>query len=414
MDRPLDAEHLRRQALTRRTAAGSALCVGAAALLFGPALLRPSVARAQVRIAIADRGPVDSVITASGTVVPEVEQAVSSPVDARVLRILKRPGAHVAQGEAILELDQGASVLALDTLEQQIALKGNQQDRARLALQATLDQVRGRLEIKRLQLASLRSQLQRTRALFASGLVSEEARTQAELAEAQASIELQQIESERKHAEAAARAEVSGLALEMATVRRQRDEARRQVELGTTRATRDGVLTWTVAEEGVLVRRGDVIARVADLGGFKVDATFSDIHARRLRVGQAATVRVGEDVLTATVGHVDPAVHDGVMSASLSLDERASPLLRPNLRVDVFVATERHADAVRLPRGPGLPGTGSGDVFVVRGDRALRTRVQVGMIGSDRCELLDGVAPGDAVIVSDTTSFDNAKEIRIR
>jgi HlyD family secretion protein len=73
---------------------------------------------------------------------------------------------------------------------------------------------------------------------------------------------------------------VAGLALELGTLLRERDEAQRQVELGTARADRTGVVTWAVAEEGAVVRRGDVLARVADLRSFRVETTHSDVHAR--------------------------------------------------------------------------------------------------------------------------------------
>ena len=49
-----------------------------------------------------------------------------------------------------------------------------------------------------------------------------------------------------------------------------RSEERRRragtLDLATPRADRDGVLTWALTEEGVAIKKGDVIARVADLG----------------------------------------------------------------------------------------------------------------------------------------------------
>ena len=59
-------------------------------------------------------GPVEAVIMASGTVAPEIERVLSSPLDARVLRMLERPGAHLKRGDPVVELDTSESVLALE------------------------------------------------------------------------------------------------------------------------------------------------------------------------------------------------------------------------------------------------------------------------------------------------------------
>src|SRR5919201_674557 len=103
MDRPLALDYVRGRRRRRAMGAAAAFSVSGAALLWGPGLLRPTVERQRIRIARVDSGPIEAVVTASGTVVPEVEQVLSSPVDARVLRILKRPGDRVEPDEPILE-----------------------------------------------------------------------------------------------------------------------------------------------------------------------------------------------------------------------------------------------------------------------------------------------------------------------
>ena len=92
MDRPLDPEFQKGQRRKRVALAGSALSVTAFLVAGLPGLLRPSVSRNRIRTARAEMGPVEASITASGIVQPEREAVLSSPVDARVVRILKQPG----------------------------------------------------------------------------------------------------------------------------------------------------------------------------------------------------------------------------------------------------------------------------------------------------------------------------------
>src|SRR5262249_31955655 len=127
MDREIDASHRRKQLLRRTLLIAGVVGVIAAVFVWGPRLLQASVARTQIRTARVDSGPIEAQITATGKVVPEFEQVLSSPVNARVLKILKREGDILSKGEPIIELDLNESRLAIEKINQQIELKQNQQ-----------------------------------------------------------------------------------------------------------------------------------------------------------------------------------------------------------------------------------------------------------------------------------------------
>lgn len=414
MDRPIDEDVQRRRTVRRAGTAGAVLALLAGALVWLPGLVRPSISRASVRTAVADAGPIEAVITATGTVVPEVEQVVSSPVDARVLRILKRTGARLEKGDPLVTLDISETQLAVDTLGQDLAIKQNQQARTRLSLEKSLIDLNGQVEVKTLQLASLRSQLARDRQLTADGLLSQELLKKSELAVSQAQIELTQLEGSRENARIANRTEVEGLGLEMSKLHQEQREARRLLDLATPRADRAGVLTWALTQEGVAIRKGDVIARLADLGSFRVEATVSDVHAGRLAAGLPVTVKVNDDTLEGTVAAVLPTIQNGAMTLQVALKDPSSALLRSNLRVDVGIVTASKPRVVRIRRGPFASGEGVQQVFVIRGDRAVRTPVELGLSSFDQFEVVRGLVPGDEAIISDMNDYTRLKEVRIR
>jgi HlyD family secretion protein len=415
MDRAIDIG-VRRRRIGRRAAllALAALAVAALPVLL-TRLLRPSVARASVRTAFVESGPVSATLTATGTVLPEVEQVISSPVDARVLRIRKRAGDVLSPGEGIIDLDLSASRLAVQKLDQDLAIKQNQQDKTRLDLEAQLQDLRGQREVKVLELEAQRTRTGRDRDLHGRGFLSRDELSQTELAEARVAAELRKIDTEIDHARKATRTQVQGLDLERASVVRERDEARRVLDLATTRADRKGVLTWTVTEEGAAVKKGDVIARLADLSSFRVEATVSDIHAQRLSAGASVIVQVNEsDRLDGVIASIQPAVKDGAMTFAVRLAQPGSPLLRANMRVDVLVVTGRKARALRVLRGPFADGEGSRQVFVVRGDRAVRTAARMGMASATHLEVLGGLEGGDEVIISDMSDHLGQAELLLR
>ena len=415
MDRPLDPVFVQQRRRRRSLGAAAGVSLAGLALFWGPALIRPTVSRDRIRTARVDHGPIEAVITASGTVQPEVEQVIASPLDARVLRILKRAGDTVAPGEPIVELDLSTAEVALAKLDQDLALKRNQQERTRLGLQGKLADLQARWDVKKLQLESARSQLRRHRELSAQGLLAQETLQQSELAEAQAAVELRQLEGERGSAQETARAELAGAALEAAQLEREREESRRQLRLATTRADRQGVVTWTVTEEGAAARKGDVVARLADLGSFRVEATVSDIHAQRLAPGLPASVRITEgQVLEGTVAAVRPAIANGVLSFAVALRDKSSALLRSNLRVDVMVVVGRKDEVLRVKRGPFASGEGLQNVFVVKGSRAVRTPVRLGLSSYDEFEVVSGLREGDEAVVSDMSAYLHVGEVRIQ
>ena len=174
------------------------------------------------------------------------------------------------------------------------------------------------------------------------------------------------------------------------------------------------MVTWLLSQEGALVRRGDVIARIADLSSFRIDATVSDIHSGRIRAGGAVNVVVGNATLDGTISDVQPSVDNNVIRFTVALAEPAHASLRPNMRVDVQVVTDRRPRTLKVLQGPYLTGDNRADVFVIRGNRAIRTPVQFGIRGADEVEVLSGLIEGDEIILSDMRAYMTVEQLEVR
>jgi HlyD family secretion protein len=414
MDRAIDPAVLSTRRRRRLALVAGACALVLLAFTYGPGLLRPGVARTRLRIETVDRGPVEATLSANGTVMPELEELVASPVDARVTRIFKRAGDPLATGDAILELDLSEPRLTCERLARAVAIKRNQQLRARLDSRSQLADLDAATEAKRLEVQALRARLAQQAELAQLGLVSSDAHREAQLNEAKAALELERLIGARAIAQEAARVQIDGLELELATLDAERREARRVLELGATRAVRPSVVTWAVTETGALVRRGEPLARLSDLASFRIEATTSASHARLLHAGLDALVRLGALDLRGQVSGVEPTVRDGVLHFWIRLAQPSHPALRPSLKADVSVVTERRTQAVRIARGPFLTGRAAQDVFLVRAGRAIRTPIALGLIGQDTVEIQSGAQPGDALIVSDMTSYLHARELTLQ
>lgn len=413
MDRPLDPEVQRLDRRRRVLQIALPLVIVTLLIVWLPGWMRPSIPRARLRTAPVTTGPIEAAIMATGTVVPEVERVLSSPLDARVLRILVRPGAQLEVGTPVVELDISESVLALEKVVKDLKVKENQQAQSRLTLEKSLVDLVGKIDVKTLDLQAAQSRLESNQQLFKDSLLSRETLRQSELSVKQTQIELAQLRGERENAERANAVQLEGLSLERGSLDKEAAQARRQLDLSTTKSDRKGVLTWVLSQEGALVRRGDVIARIADLSSFRVEGSVSDVHAGRLRPGMPAVVRINEQALDGTVSEVFPTVENGVIRFTVALARASDPSLRPSLRADVLVITDRKPRALRVKRGP-FADTLVSQVFVVRGDRAFRVAVKLGLSGMDDVEVVSGLAEGDEVIISDMRDYAHLSEITIK
>ena len=378
-----------------------------------PGWIRPSINRSRIRIATVTAGPLDAVVAASGTVVPAVERVLSSPVDARLLRVLKRPGEAVRLGDPVAELDLGETRLAFDTIVTNGRLSDNAQAQARLALATSLADLDGRIERQTLDRQMLVEKADSSERLFKDGLVSQQALRESQLAVKQAELQLAQLRRDRDNATRAADLQGEQLTLQRDALARQADQARRQLELGTTRSDRDGVVTWVLSQEGSLVRRGEVVARIADLSTFRIDATIADLHATRIKAGAPVSVTVTGGTINGTISDVQPTVDAGTVRFSVALEQPAHPELRANLRVDVLVITDHRPRAVKVKQATFPDIGGIPHAFVVQDGRAYRRPVTLGLRSFDEVEIT-GVAEGDEIVVSDMRDYAHLKEIDIQ
>lgn len=414
MDRPLDKQtrqrRIRRRALTALAlAAGVTLLV---TLLTG--WIRPSVRRADLRVARVERGPVEATLTASGVVLPAYERVIVSPVDSRVARILRKAGDAVAAGDEIVRLDRAEPEAEVRSLEDQLEMKRNARELARLKLENALTDLRGRSEVKALDRKTLEFEAARNTQLLEMGAISQDAARAVQTRLQSAEIELKQLAESMDQARRDLEIQLHGLDLEMSILRRARDESAARLTRATATADRAGVVTWVVPVEGVSVARGAELARIADLAAYRVEATLSDVHAGRIARGQAVHVRVGDHFIAGRLVNIRPTVENGIITIEVSLDDPAYRDLRPQLRVDAYLVTDHRDSALQLKNGTPLLVDGRAAFFVLAGGRAVRRPVELGLRGFEVTEVLNGLNEGDEVIISDMSTYHDAREVRVR
>lgn len=374
-----------------------------------------SITSSDIRIATAEIGDVENTLTASGEVQPDFEAVITSSITAVIQQIYLDAGANVKTGDKILELDKEFTQLNLEKLKDELELKKNAIVKLRWELEKSFYDLKINDSIKVLKINSLQADIENAKRLFKAGGGTRENIDQAEQYLRIAQLEKRQLENDIRIKQQTMRADIRESEIDAQIKEKDLQELQRKLQQANIIATRTGVLTYVNKNIGSKVAEGEILARLADLGGFKIMGSISDNYAPQIRVGMPAIVRINETQIRGLLTNILPSVQNNIVNFDVQLDDKAHKLLRPKMKVEVYLVTEARPKTIRLSNGAGFNGAPVQDVFVLRTDgKAERRTVKVGLINFDFVEITEGIKAGERVIVSDMTKFKNASELEIK
>ncbi len=416
MDKEISRQEITKNRNKRWWYIGIILLVLAGAVWLVRGALGNSVKRSDIRIAVAETGDIENTLNASGEVQPEFEQIVISPISAVLQQVFFNTGATVKSGDKILELDKALTQMELDKQKDELDLKRNGIVKTRLELDKSFYDIKIQDSIKACRITSLKADLESAKRLFKAGGGTRESIEQAETNLQVAQLEKRQLENDIRTRQAVMQTSIRETEITASIQEkglREMDHKLRQAEIVATRA---GVLTFVNTSLGAKVTEGEILARIADLGSFKILGSISDNYATQLQVGMPVIARINETNVRGVLLNVRPAVNNNVISFDVALQDKTwNDLLRPKMKVELYLVTESHRNIVRVPNGPAFKGTQVQDIFVLRADgKAERRTVKTGLSSFDFIEILEGIRPGDSVIISDMTTFRHAETIEIK
>lgn len=378
------------------------------------AFLIPTVKKSEITTALVEKGNIENTLNATGEVLPEFEEVLTSPVNASIRNVLLDAGAKITKGQSILTLDKSATQTEYEKQKFQLESKQNEINKLKLDLGKSFYDIKSNNDIKQLRIGSLSDAVENAKRLYNAGGGTRESIEQAELNLKVAQLEKQQLENEIRNKQQTMQLEIRESEIAASIQMNDLKELGRKLQLADIVATRDGVVTWVNKNIGATVRDGESLARIADLGSFKVTGSISDNYLSQLQSNMPAIIRLNDTLLRGHIATVYPSIQNNIVNFDVQLDDRHCRQLRPNMKVDVFLVTATHNQVLRVANGAAFKGASPQDIFVVSDGKATRRSVHTGLANFDYVELLDGVKAGDAVITSDMTDFKNATIITIK
>ena len=377
------------------------------------ATFKPSLKKSEITTAVVETGNIENTLNATGEVLPEFEEILTSPINASIKNVIMDAGKKVNAGQSILTLDKSATQTDYDKMKFQLESKENEISKLKLDLNKSFYDIQSNNDIKKLRIDNLADAVENAKRLYKAGGGTREGIEQAELNLKVAQLEKKQLENEVKNKQQTMQIEIKEAQLAADVLSSDLAALQRKLNLANIVATRAGVVTYVNKNIGANVREGESLARIADLGSFKVQGSISDNSLDQLHVGLPVIVLVNDVQLRGHVVNVSPSIQNSIISFDIQLDERNSKQLRPNMKVDVYIVTATRNHIMRVANGPAFKGPEIQEIFVVNNGKAERRTVHIGLTNFDYVEIKDGVKPGDVVITSDMTNYKNSKEVSI-
>jgi HlyD family secretion protein len=361
------------------------------------------------------RGPMLRQVRGSGTLVPEDIRWIPAQTQGRVERIVLRPGAQVTPTTVILELSNPelTQTVTEAQLSYQSALAAFQNRKAELQSQLlTQEADTANIEANYKQAAL---DLEANESLYIDGLISdlsllqkrgatEELKNRLALAQRRLEIARQGVQSQLAPQEAEVNQRKTAWELR-----------KRQLEDLKVKAGMSGILQLVPVERGQQIAPGANLARVANPSNLKAELRIAETQTKDIRIGQYAEVDTRNGVVKGHVSRMDPASSGGTVGVDVIMDGPLPPGSRPDLSVDGTIQLERLDNIIYVGRPAfGQENSTVGIFKVGPNGEATRTNVKLGRASVNTIEVIDGLQPGDQVILSDMSQFDSFERVQLK
>jgi HlyD family secretion protein len=166
---------------------------------------------------------------------------------------------------------------------------------------------------------------------------------------------------------------------------------------------------------GQQIGAGANLARVADPKHLKAEIKIPETQAKDIELNQRAAIDTRNGIIPGHVIRIDPAAQNGTVTVDVALDGPLPKGARPDLTVDGTIQLEKLEDVVYVGRPVHGEADSAVSLFKILegGKEAVRVPVKLGHTSVNYVEILDGLKPGDQVILNDMSQWDGHDRVRL-
>ncbi len=351
-----------------------------------------------VETAVAEKGKLVVTVDEDGRTRVKDRYVISAPLTGNVARVELRPGDSVKQGDVLARLVPLTAPLLDARTRKEAEARVNASAAARL-------QAKAQIERAQATLAYAKKQAKQTRELVAKGVVAESEADRTDLEERSREAELTSAKFGAK---------VADHELSMARAALGAFSAPGKVPSGEQMVVPSpvaGRVLKVIQESEGVVQAGAPLVEVGDPSALEIVVDVLTSDAVRIPSGARVLIeRWGGETLHGRVRLVEPSaftrlsalgVEEQRVNAVIDLDEpyaKWKPLM-DGYRVEAKIIVWQGEDVVKVPSSALFRSGDGWAVFVTRDGRAQTTAVKIGQNNGLEAQIMEGLAPGDRVVV---------------
>ncbi|OUR76028.1 hypothetical protein A9Q75_16810 [Colwellia psychrerythraea] len=356
-------------------------------------------------------------VRGTGTLVADNIQWLAASVDGHVERVVVKPGKVVKKGELIIALSNPQLQQLLEETEWELEANIAESKASEVEQKSAILFQKAQMLDAKMNFESSKLKLDAQKELFdkKSGAVSriDYEKTTLETAQLNQRWQIQdkiwQTMIENLVAQNNARQS------RLNKMRKTLERAEQQVKNLMVYATLDSVVQEVAVEPGQRITMGSSLAKLAQQGSLIAELQVAELLISEVRIGQQVIVDTRNSKVSGVVSRIEPTVVNGSVQVDVDFTQALPSDARPDLSVEGEIKITDIANALYVSRPIFAQSNSTSTLYKLDddGDFAQRTQVKLGKGAINEIQIIEGLALGDKVVISDTSSWQNFEKIRI-
>lgn len=377
-------------------------------------------APAPVQVTAVTQDTIRRVAVGDGVLFPRDQASVTPKITSPVRKFYVNRGDHVKPGQLLAELENRDTTAAaaegkggVDQAESNLRItQGASVPEALVKAKTDVDAARQTLDAAKKVLDS-------RKALFEEGALARRQVDEAQVAWAQANSQFLSAQEHLRTLQAVAKDEqIKSAAAQVAAAKSHFESLNAQVSYSRIVSPISGVVADRPLFAGELTGPGTPMLTVMDISRVIARVNVPQAQSGIVKLGQTAilTQQGSTEEIEGKVTVVSPAADPNTTTVQVWI-EIANPgeKLKPGTSVHAVIVAEVFKAAAVVPLAAILPGEEGGDaVLTVGGDsRAHRKKVTLGVREGNKVQILNGVQPGEEVVVVGGMGVDDKAKVKV-
>lgn len=374
-----------------------------------------SINRSSLTIGEVKRGTYTVSVRGTGLLIPDKIHWLAAMTDATVVRVVLKAGNEVKEGDLIVEMTNPQLIQQLAEEKWELEAMTSELEAQRVAQETALLEMKSNLLNYKLQYEAAVNEYNAHSELMVTNAVSKLDYQRSKVTMDQTLQRWESAKVEFEKSEENLIVQNNARVARLNKTKKGVERIQEQVDALQVRATMNGTIQEVPLDPGQRIRMGDNIAKLAQRDSLIAELQVPEIQIRDVALGQHVLIDTRNSTIEGMVSRIDPAVINGNVQVDVAFTQALPDDARPDLSVDGEIKITQIDDALYVARPLFAQSRSQSSLYKVSSDGqfAERVDVQLGYGSVSEIQVIQGLAVGDRIVISDPTRFESYNKFRI-